>query len=391
MPVWLGSASLSQGIVFAILFFLDSIARTIVLTVIPLQALRLLGDAQRVSVLYFGAGLFGLCTSLAIPWLVRRLRRRRVFTLGALCMLAAAGSFATQNVVGLAIGLGCQLFGTACLGISMNLYVMDHISRRDLGRFEPMRTFFVATGWALGPWLGVWLAMNIAPLAPFAVSALGASVTLGFFWFLRLTDNPAVASTALRSPNPLRYLPRYFAQPRLRLAWVLAVGRSSWWSMFYVYAPIYAVVNGFDSVAGGAIVSIGSASLYLVPIWGWIGRRYGFRILLIVGYAAGGAVTIAVAAVADAPWLGAVLLVGAALGASVVDGAGNVPFLRAVRPLERAEMTTVFMTYRNAAQFAPPGIFAALLRVFDLPAVFIAGGGAMLVMARLAHYIPRRM
>ena len=113
--------------------------------------------------------------------------------------------------------------------------------------------------------------------------------------------------------------------------------------------------------------------------------------MLLVGYAVGGVDPVAGAAVAGAPWLAAALLVGAALGASIVDGAGNVPFLRAVRPLERAEMTTVFMTYRNAAQFGPPGIFAALLRVFELPAVFIAGGAAMLVMARLARHIPRRM
>jgi hypothetical protein len=99
----------------------------------------------------------------------------------------------------------------------------------------------------------------------------------------------------------------------------------------------------------------------------------------------------AVAAMSDAPWFGIALIIGAALGASGVDGGGNVPFLRAVRPLERAEMTTVYMTYRNASQLGPPGVYALLLRMFELPAVFVAGGAMTLAMALLSRYIPRRM
>jgi len=391
LPVWLGAAPVSHAMVFALLFFIESIARTILLTVVPLQAYRVLGDAQRVSLLYFGAGLVGIAGSLTIPWLVRRLRRRRVFSLGVLAMALAAVMFTREDTLGLAAGLALMAFATSCLGIAMNLYVMDHIQRRDLNRFEPMRMFLSASAWAVGPWLGVWLAANVQASAPFVLTMASSAATLGFFWYLRLTDNPAVASAPLRSPNPMRYLPRFFGQPRLRLAWILAVGRSGWWQLFYVYGPIYAVSNGFSDVEGGAIVSVGSAALFLVPLWGWLGRRYGLRRLLVASYGFAGILTMAVAAMSDMPWLGIVLIVGAALGASGVDGGGNVPFLRAVRPLERAEMTTVYMTYRNASQLGPPAIYAFLLRTFELPAVFIASGAMTLAMAWLSRYIPRRM
>ena len=59
----------------------------------------------------------------------------------------------------------------------------------------------------------------------------------------------------------MRYLPRFFGQPRLRLAWALAVGRLGWWQLFYIYGPIYAVSNSFSDVEGGAVVSVGSAML----------------------------------------------------------------------------------------------------------------------------------
>lgn len=391
LPIWLGAAPVWRGVVLAILFFIESVARTILLTVVPLQAFRILGDAQRVSLLYFAAGLVGLAGSLTIPWLVRRLRRRRVFTLGALAMALAAALFTREDTIGLAAGLALMAFATSCLGIAMNLYVMDHIQRRELSRFEPIRMFLSASAWAIGPWLGVWLAASLRPSAPFVLAMLSSGATLAVFWYLRLTDNPAVASAPLRSPNPMRYLPRFFGQPRLRLAWALAVGRSGWWQMFYVYGPIYAVSMGFSDIESGAIVSVGNAMLFLVPLWGWLGRRHGLRNLLVASYGLAGLLTMAVAAASNAPWLGIALIVGAALGASGVDGGGNVPFLRAVRPLERAEMTTVYMTYRNASQLGPPGIYAFLLRTFELPAVFVAGGALTVAMALLARYIPRRM
>ncbi|MFP6743887.1 MAG: MFS transporter, partial [Alphaproteobacteria bacterium] len=69
----------------------------------------------------------------------------------------------------------------------------------------------------------------------------------------------------------------------------------------------------------------------------------------------------------------------------------NVPFLRAVRPRERPEMTTVYATYRDTARLSAPGIFALVLQVFALPAVFYTSGLIMLGMAWYARYIPRRL
>jgi ACDE family multidrug resistance protein len=81
----------------------------------------------------------------------------------------------------------------------------------------------------------------------------------------------------------------------------------------------------------------------------------------------------------------------AALGTETIDGAGNLLFLRAVRAHERAEMTTVFVSFRDVSQLGPPTVCALLLTVFGLPSVFIAGGSMMLAAAILTKYIPRRM
>ncbi|MDH3967802.1 MAG: MFS transporter [Rhodospirillales bacterium] len=391
LPVWLGARALPRPATFVALFTLAVLPRTLLITVLPLEALAFLGSAQKVSVLYLCVSLVGLCGSLSIPWMVHRLRRRWVFSLGALSMASAALLFTFQAFPVFVAGMVLHVFAVASLEISLNLYLMDHVPRRELNRFEPLRVFFAGSAFTLGPWLGVYVRSHLDHGAPFALTALAALVLFGYFWFLRLTENPVVAPMKRPPPKPLVYLPRFFGQPRLRLAWVLAVGRSAWWSMFFIYAPIYAVTSGLGEIAGGAIVSAGSACVFLAPLWGRLGRRFGMRRLLVGGYVAGGLTTMAVAAIAGAPWLGAAALLLAAFATGSIDGAGNLPFLRAVHPLERPEMTTVFATYRDAAQLAPPGIFSVLLRFFELPAVFAAGGAALLVLSYYARFIPRRL
>ena len=81
----------------------------------------------------------------------------------------------------------------------------------------------------------------------------------------------------------------------------------------------------------------------------------------------------------------------AAFSATVIDGAGNVPFLRAVHHYERTAMTSVFMTFRHVGALVVPGFLAVVLWVLPLPSVFAVGGTMILVMAGLSRYIPRRM
>jgi MFS family permease len=391
LPVWLGAPGLPRPATFIALFTLAVLPRTLLITVLPLEALAFLGSAQKFSVLYLCVSLLGLCGSLSIPWLVHRLRRRWVFSLGALSMASAALLFTFQAFPAFVAGMVLYVFAVASLEISLNLYLMDHVPRRELNRFEPLRVFFAGSAFTLGPWLGVYVRSHLDHGAPFALTGLAVLVLFGYFWFLRLTENPVVAPMKRPPPKPLVYLPRFFGQPRLRLAWVLAVGRSAWWSMFFIYAPIYAVTSGLGEVAGGAIVSAGSACVFLAPLWGRLGRRFGMRRLLVGGYVAGGLTTMAVTVIAGVPWLGAAALLLAAFATGSIDGAGNLPFLRAVHPLERPEMTAVFATYRDASQLAPPGVFSVLLRFFELPAVFAAGGAALLVLSYYARFIPRRL
>jgi ACDE family multidrug resistance protein len=380
-----------KAMAFLSLFFVPAVAQAILLTVVPLEALDLVGDARAVTLLYVAAGLVAVAGRFSIPFLLRLIKRRYVFSLGAVMLAGSAGLMAADLLPALAVGLALSIFATACIEVTSQLYLLDNVSRNELRHFEPIRIFASAGPWTLGPWFGVYLQRSVGFAAPFAITAAAAAVVLGLFWALRFGENAVLTSTRRPPPSPARYLRRYFAQPRLRLAWTLAAARNAWWSMLYVYAPIFAVTSGLSAETGGLIVSIGTGWIWLVPLWGWVGRRYGLRHLLVAGYGMTGVLTIGAALTFHLPWLGAAMIVLAAFGTETIDGAGNLLFLRAVHPHERSEMTTVFVSYRDVAQFGPPVVFSVLLSVFSLPSVFVAGGVMMLVSAALARHIPRRL
>lgn len=380
---------LSKSTIFATCSFLAGLAQTVVMTVLPVEAFRLMGSARGVSLVYLAAGLAGFGARLAIPSLVWMIGRPGVLMLGVGSLCLSGGALMTRTLPALPPGLFLNFFAFACFDIVINLYILDYIARPALGRFEAKRIFFSAAPWTLGPWLGVFLQLHVADWMPFLVSSATAIVLLVFFFGCGLAAEPA--ARPMRPPRgPARYLRRFFAQPRLRLAWTLASGRAAWWAMFQVYAPIFAVESGLGAELGGAIVSLGLGWMWTVLLWGWLGRRYGLRALLMGGYAATGLMTIAAAMLMGIPLLGAAMLVLSALAAETIDGAGNTLYLRAVHPHERSEMTAVFVSYRDVAQFGPPALFSVVLAVFDLPAVFVVGGLMMIGLARLTRHIPRR-
>ena len=92
----------------------------------------------------------------------------------------------------------------AMLDVVVNLYMLDHIPRRRLNVFEPRRLLFAGSAFAAGPWVGVYLARNVAEDLTYLIAALAALTMLTFFWTLRLADNPSLQAGVVPPPSPLK-------------------------------------------------------------------------------------------------------------------------------------------------------------------------------------------
>ncbi len=375
---------------FAGFFFVCSSARAVLLSVLPLKALSLMGNAQLVSVLFFMVSACGVAVSLSVPTILQRIGLHRCFLLSVFAMVASVVLLWTEAMWSFAAGMVLHVFGVTSMEVVLSLYIMQRIPRRQLPEFEPLRMVSAIAALSIGPWLGVYLQSRVADWLPYLIAIGGTVATLIYFRWLGL-QQMSLPERLLPAGNPLRHIGRFFLQPRLRLAWGLILTRSSWWMMFIIYTPIYARESGLGELMGAAIVSIGSAWTLTLPFWGWFARRYSLRRLMYMGFTVTAGMSLLVFAVSGTPTVAIVLLAFAALGATMLDGSGHVLFLRAVHPLERSEMTGVFQTYRDVANLAVPGFFAVLLKFFALPVIFVGAAGWMLVGTFFSRYIPRRM
>lgn len=390
-PIWLRKAGAPGAEAFAILFTLESFSRATMASVLPLDALRYLGDASAVSSLYFLVGLVGIACGFCVPLLIQWSARRWVYTGGALILAAAPSAMMVGTLESQVAGMLCRVIGTVTLTICLNLYVLDYIAKHEMNKAEPKRVFYSAIAWTTGPALGTFLYTQVAPEAAYATGVVFALISLAYFWHLRLSDKSPIGAARKPAPNPLVNIGKFLYRPRLVLSWVIALGRSCWWAMLFIYTPILAVQTGLGAMAGGLLVSFASGFLFLLPLLTRFLRANGLRFVLTLGFGGAGLATAAIAVTIDMPPVAAGFLLLSALFVVLLDLVGNMTFLLAVKPGERSDMTSVYATYRDVAEISAPGIFSVILRSFDLAAIYLVSGIAMLGLAKLAMTIHPRM
>ena len=324
---------------FALLAALESAARGMLISVLPIAMYRVYADAKLVSEVYFLVGLLSFITALIVPWLSRYIPRRWLYTIAVLIFITGAIIGALANTWVLAVGMAFMTLAVVVITVCINAYFMDYVSRSRLSEGETLRLFYSGAAWSMGPFLGVWL-MGIWKPAPFILSALAACILLLVFWRLRLGNGKAIHKAKTKPPNPFAFLNRFRKQPRLVAGWTFAVIRSSAWWVYVVYLPIYAIENGYSEQLGGILLSASNAFLFLTPLMLKVMKGY-VRKAVILGFSVSGVFFL----LSSLEIAGAQFAIGSLVFASMflilLDMCGGLPFLMAVRPSERTEMSAV--------------------------------------------------
>jgi len=381
------------ALTFSAIFALESLVRSLNSTVVSVQAYDLLGSSQKVSELTTLVAMIVLLTTLMLPYVLGRLRRRWAYTLGIVGLMTASLFLASFTVAGQIGGMFFRNCGAAILNITLSLYIMDHIRKSDLARAEPLRLSLSTFSWMIGPAGGVWLYTQYGPWAPQLASIIVAMALLVLFWVLRLSDRVTMPSGTLQPFNPLANVMRFVRQPRLRLAWMVAFGRSCFWATFFIYGPLLMVESGVGKQIGGLMISASQVLLLFAYVFGRLALRFGVRAIIGLCFLMM-ALSSVFAGIAgkELPYVAMFFLLFGAFAASGLDGVGGIPFLRAVRARERQRMAAVYRTYIDFSDLIPAMIFAVALSYFEIGIVFIILGTSLVIMGALAfRYLPKSM
>ncbi len=392
-PLAAAPARRAGAYTFGFLFASESLVRAFNASVLSIQAHDLLGSSQKVSVLSTAVSLAVLAATLNLPNLLRRLSARHAYFFGITLLVTASLLIASFTLPGQAFGVFLRNTGAAVLQVMLSLYILDNIPRDRLAETEPLRLTFSVVSWTVGPAAGVWLYTRHGPLGPQIAAIVAALVLIVFFARLRLAEPRAQAAVANRPYHALANVRRFAAQPRLRLAWIIAFGRSCFWSGLFIYGPLLMLEGGESKMAAGLLLSLSQAMLLITFLYGRLARHMGVRrvITLCLVLAAGFSFAAGVAGPAHPLMAGGLLLAGA-LATTGLDGVGGIPFLRAVRPHEKTRMAAVYRTFIEVSEIIPGFIFALILSLWDLGAAFMVLGCGLAVVAGYAwHYLPKSL
>lgn len=390
IPEWLRHAPAPSVRGFAILAGTEAVARGILISVFPVVMFNALQDARTVSEVYFLIGATSLLIGLLVPFLIRFVPRRWVYVIGTLMFVLGASIAMLETAGAVIAGLALTTFAVVTTFVCFNAYVLDHVAKIELGRFETSRLLYSALGWTVGPALGTVLYEWWRP-APFLIAAAAASVMLVIFLVMRLGNGRLITKSRKPPANPFAYFGRFFGQPRLVAGWVFAVVRSCGWWVYVVYLPIYAVQNGLGSQLGGIALSITNAALFFTPLMLRFMQRSSVRFAVRTGFLASGALFVLAGAVSGMPELTiAILLLGSGF-LILLDVSAGLPFLLAVKPSERTEMSAIYSSYRDVSGILTPGVAWVVLLFAPLSGVFVVGGTGLLGMWVLARRLNPRL
>jgi len=388
-PLYLSHAPTPRVEHFALLAGIEAGVRGIILSVMPLAMYRAFGDAGVVSGIYFAVGIASLFCGLMVPYMTRFIPRRWMFTLGGLLYLIGMALALTGDPMLKAAALMVNAFGTVTFTVCLNAYILDYITRSELGRNESTRMVYSGASWTIGPVAGVWL-FNWWEPAPFLIAGLFAVALIAVFWKLRLGNGKQITRARGPAPNPLAFLDRFRRQPRLIAGWLFAVIRSSGWWVYVVYLPIYAIQNGLGETIGGLSLSLSNGLLFITPLMLRLVHKTSVRFAVRGTFAFTGALFLVAWVVAPLPWLVVIALLIGSIGLVMLDVCGSLPFLMAVKPSERTEMAAVYSSFRDVSGIVTPGVAWIVLLVSPVAGVFgVCGLGMFAAWAIAGRLHPR--
>ena len=292
-------------------------------------------------------------------------------------MFAAGGLLATVETPSAVIaGLGLTTMATVVTFVCFNAYVLDYVAKVELGQFETSRLFYSALGWTIGPALGVYL-YTWRPVTPFLIEAVAAFLMLLMFFVMRLGNGKLITKSRAAPINPFNYFKRFIAQPRLVAGWVFAVLRSCGWWIYVVYLPIFAVQNGLPEQLGGIALSISNGALFLTPLMLSFMQRSSVKTAVRTGFLMSGLLFLLAGVVQNIPMIAVACLMAGSFFLILLDVSAGLPFLLAVKPSERTEMSAIYASYRDVSGIVTPGVAWLVLLVSPIAGIFIAGSAGL--------------
>lgn len=390
-PVRIAQERTPSGLTLAGIYGLDNISRAVISSVIAINGLEIFGNAYGLSVSLFISSLICIPIILSVGFLITIFSRKILFSISCFFALFSVPLFLQNTPEGFILA---NIFRMSTAGIIMmciSLYTMDFISKEQLANAESRKIFMAGGAYVIFPGIGTWTYVNVGPEAPFLLSGIFILFLGLVFWVLRIKEAGKIEKPKSGYLSVRKNLLVYFRNPHMRIAYLIAVTRSSAWVVFFIYAPVYLINLGVDTQYVGFVMGAIISILFFSSYFAQLATYLGIRKSIFYSFLISGICFFLIGIIPTNIFLGIILLVLATLGIDMLDIIGNIPFMRMVTPRVRTEMTTVFSTWRELSLALTPGLSALILTIASMSGIFAILGVTLIVVAFSTKKMPLRV
>ena len=387
----IASSNAPGGLTLSTIYGLENASRATLGSLITIAGLEIFNSAKYMSISIFISSIFALPVVLFAGNLISLFSRKYIFSLACFLIIIGTLLLSQASIITFTIGNVLRMAGAGLTMLCVSLYTMDFITRKELAQVESRKILFAAMTWVLFPGIGTWLWINTHQVIPFILSSVIMIILLILFWWLRIKEAEQISAPNKNYLNLFSNLKIYFNNPHMRVAYLIAVTRSSSWVFFFTYGPIYFMEAGVPiqwiGFVMGAIISILALSSYFAKI----GEKIGIRRAIFYSFLISGLCFSIMGILPKPTLIGIILLLIATLGMDMLDIIGNLPFMRMVNPKTRTEMTTVYSTWREFSFAVTPGLASFWLFFIKVQSLFLVMGVFLISAGYLSKKMPGRV
>ncbi|MFH0808662.1 MAG: MFS transporter [archaeon] len=249
---------------------------------------------------------------------------------------------------------------------SFGILVKEDSGKTQLSRNEGLMYTFMNLAWVIGPLIAGIISEKYGISLIFVLSAIFILVSFLFFKISRIRD-PGIREK--EHPNIIRNFRDFFRNKDRRLAYVLSGGVNFWWSLIYVFIPVFIVENGLHiKWVGYFLFAIAVPLIIFSYHFSKLAGRVGFKKIFKVGFLIPCLMAIFCFFIGDI-YLVLAALVFASVGLSMLEATTGSYFFDILKKKEELRFYGPYNTAIDVNHFVSR-LFPSLLLLF-LPFKFI--------------------
>ena len=267
---------------------------------------------------------------------------------------------------------------------SFGIIVKDKSPKKHLSKNEGLIYTFSNIAWVIGPLIAGYISERFNLNLIFALSAIFVFIAFMLFKFSKIKDGNIQKKV---NKNIIKNFIEFFKDKKRLYAYLLGGGVNLWWSLIYLFIPIYIIRNGLGTIwVGYFLFAIAVPLMILEFHFSKLAGKIGFKKIFKIGFLIASICAIACFFINNI-YVILGLLVLASVGLAMLEPTTEAYFFDITKKGEECRFYGPYNTTVEVNDFIGKILSATLLVFLPFKYIFILFGVLMLFFVFLSSKI----